>query len=120
MLLPQENDKYVNTLISMFGNISPIAQKAVITTLWFVSSCKADSFLRSVATNQTFPKEISGYAAKVMSYTKIRKEQEKFIKAIGKEKLAEIRKGSLRRFSDEAIAELDLTTRMLRRENNCH
>ncbi len=120
MLLPQKNNEYVDTLISMYSSISKTAKKSVITTLWFAYSCKGDSFLKSVMNDQTSDKDISEYAKKLMGYTKLTTDQEDYIKLIGKEHLDDIREASLQRFSDEAIEELDMTTRVLRSDKKCH
>lgn len=119
MLLPQKNISYIDTLISMFPMVSTTAKKSIITTLWFAYSCKGDDFLKSVITTQTTDKEVREYARKIIGYTKLTKDQKDYLKIIGKEHLDEIREMSLQRFSDEAIAELDMTTRVLRSENNC-
>lgn len=120
MLLPQKNNGYVDTLISMFPTISTTAQKSIITTLWFAYSCKGDEFLKTTMTNQTIDKEVREYAKRLMGYTKLTRDQKEYLKMIGKEHLYEIRAMSLQRFSDEAISELDMTTRVMRSEKNCH
>jgi hypothetical protein len=119
MLLPQENNNYVDTLISLFPTVSTISKKSIITTLWFACSCKGDNFLKSIGTNQTMEEEVRDYVNKIMGYTKLSKDQQEYIKMAGREHLAEIRKMSLQRFSDEAIDELDMTTRILRSEGKC-
>jgi hypothetical protein len=63
--------------------------------------------------------EVRDYVNKIMGYTKLSKDQQEYIKMAGREHLAEIRKMSLQRFSDEAIDELDMTTRILRSEGKC-
>ena len=55
-----------------------------------------------------------------MQSVKLTKDQQDYIRAVGKENIDEMRSMSLRRFSDEAIEELDLTTRVMRSEKNCH
>ncbi|MES2649288.1 MAG: hypothetical protein V4717_20585 [Bacteroidota bacterium] len=120
MLLPQKNNKYVDTLISMFASISKTAKILVITTLWFAYLCKGDNFLQSVMTDQTLDKDVRAYAKKLMGYTKLTHDQEDYIKNIGKENLDDLRESSLQRFSDESIEELDMTTRILRNDQNCH
>ena len=119
MLLPQQNIRYVDTLISKFPAISTTAKKSIITTLWFTYSCKGDNFLKSVMSDQTIEKEVREYAKKIMASTKLTKDHKEYLKMIGKEHLNEIRELALQRFSDEAIGELDLTTRVMRSEKNC-
>lgn len=43
-----------------------------------------------------------------------------YLNRIGKEPLDEISAFALQGFSDEAIAELDLATRVIRSEKSCH
>jgi hypothetical protein len=119
MLLPQPNFKYVDTLINMFKTVKPASQKSIITTLWFAYTCKGDIFLKSIIIDNTIQKEIREYAKKIMGYTNLSKEQKEYLKAISKDELDNIRKDALKRFSDEAIEELDMTTRVQRKDNNC-
>lgn len=119
MLLPQRENHYVDTLISKFPAVSKSSKKAIITTLWFAYTCKGDDFLKSILVNQSIDKDVRGYAKQLMGDTKLSKEQKEYLQLIGKEHLNEIRTMSLQRFSDEAIIELDLTTRVLRNEKGC-
>ena len=120
MLLPQKDNSYVDTLISMFPTVSTTAKKSIVTTLWFAYSCKGDDFLKSLVSDQNVEKEVRVYAKKMMQPTKLTKDQQDYIQIAGKEYLDEMRSMSLQRFSDEAIEELDLTTRVMRSEKNCH
>ncbi len=120
MLLPQQDTKYVDTLTTIFKSLKPSAQKSIITTLWFAYTCKGDLLLNSIITDKTLDKEVREYAEKIMGYTTLGEEQQEYIKAIGKDQLDNLRKYALNRFSDEAIGELDMTTRVQRKENNCH
>ncbi len=120
MLVPQKDKSYVDTLVSIFNSLKPTSQKSVITTLWFEYSCKGDSLLKAIQTDKTYDKEVRDYAKKILGYTKLSKDQQEFIKVIGKTEIEQLRTSSLQRFSDEAIEELDMTTRLMRKENNCH
>lgn len=120
MLVPQTDKSYVDTLISIFSSLKPSSQKSVIATLWFEYSCKGDSLLKAIQTDNTIYKEVRLYAKKILGYTKLSKEQQEFIKSFSKTDIKQIRHSSLQRFSDEAIEELDMTTRLMRKENNCH
>ena len=120
MLLPQPNTNYVDKLTTIFKSLKPSSQKSIITTLWFAYTCKGDLFLSSIIADKTLDKEVSEYAKRIMGYTKLGKDQEEYIKAIGKDQLNNLRIDALKRFSDEAIGELDMTTRVQRIENNCH
>lgn len=64
-------------------------------------------------------KEVREYAKRIMGYKNLTKDQKEYLKMIGKEHTDVIREMSLQRFSDEAIAELDMTTRVLRMEEKC-
>ena len=120
MLVPQQDKSYVDTLVSIFKSLKPASQKAVITTLWFEYSCKGDSLLKAIQVDKSFDKEVREYAMKILGFTKLSNDQVEFIKAAGKAEIAQLRVSSLQRFSDEAIEELDMTTRLMRKENNCH
>ena len=120
MLVPQKDKSYIDTLVSIFKNLKPTSQISVITTLWFEYSCKGDSLLKAIQVDKSFDKEVREYAKKILGYTKLSKDQEEYIKAVGKSEIGQIRISSLQRFSDEAIEELDMTTRLMRKENNCH
>lgn len=120
MLVPQNDKSYVDTLVSIFKSLKPTSQKAVITTLWFEYSCKGDSLLKVIQIDKTLDKEVREYSKKILGYTKLSKDQEEYIKAVGKSDIGQVRISSLQRFSDEAIEELDMTTRLMRKEYNCH
>lgn len=120
MLLPQQDSKYVDTLIKLFKTVKPASQKSIITTLWFAYTCKGDNFLQSMMGDDTIEKEVREYAKKIMGYTKLSKDQQDYLKSVNKDELDNLRKEALKRFSDEAIDELDMTTRVQRRGNNCH
>jgi len=120
MLLPQQNTNYVDKLIEIFKTLNPSSQKSIITTLWFAYSCKGDIFLKSIMADENLDKEVREYTKNIMGYTKLSREQKQFIKSIGEAQLNDLRKDALKRFSDEAIEELDMTTRVQRKENNCH
>lgn len=120
MLLPQKNYIYIDTLISLFPTVSTISKKSIITTLWFAYSCKGDNFLKSIMTSQELNKEVREYAKKIMNFTKLTKDQQEYLKIIGRDNLGEVREMSLQRFSDEAIVELDMTTRIMRNETSCY
>ena len=120
MLVPQKNDNYVDTLTTIFKSLKTSAQKAIVTTLWFSYTCTGDAFLKSVIENSTYDKEVKEYAKKIMGYTKLSKEQEEYLKLIGKDELVNLRAEALKSFSDESIESLDMTTRIQRKENNCH
>jgi len=119
MLLPQPNFNYVDTLINMFKTVNLTSQKSIITTLWFAYTCKGDNFLKSIIADNTIQKEVREYAKKIMGYTKLSKDQQEYLKVIGKEELDNLRKDALKIFSDEAIEELDMTTRVHRKNHNC-
>lgn len=120
MLLPQPNLNYVDTLINIFKTVKPTSQKSIITTLWFAYTCKGDNFLKSIMADITTQKEVREYAKKIMGFTKLSKYQQDYLKVMSKDELVNLRNEALKRFSDEAIEELDMTTRVQRKDNNCH
>jgi hypothetical protein len=120
MLLPQQNFNYVDVLINMFRTVKPTSQKSIITTLWFAYTCKGDNFLKSIMTDNKMEKEVREYAKKITGYTNLSKDQQEYLKTISKDELDNLRKDALKRFSDEAIEELDMTTRVQRKDNSCH
>jgi len=119
MLLPQNPKSYTDTLISMFKKVEQGSQKSIITTFWFAYTCKGDSLIKSVMVDKTVDKEVRDYAKKIMGYTNLSKDQKEYLKDVGKNELDTLRIESLKRFSDEAVDELDMTTRVLRHDLNC-
>ncbi|MDB5256857.1 MAG: hypothetical protein JWM14_1552 [Chitinophagaceae bacterium] len=120
MLVPQHNKFYIDTLIAIFKDLDTIAQKSVITTLWFSCDCKSDEFIQSISMDKNLPNEISDYAKRMIAYIQLSKDQKSYLKMISKAQLNELRRSALSRFSDEAIEELDMTTKIWRKENKCH
>lgn len=119
MLVPQKDKSYIDTLVSIFKDLKPTSQISVITTLWFEYSCKGDSLLKVITTDKRLEKSVREYAKQILSYN-LSKDQQDYLKTLEKPQIESIRKLSLQRFSDEAIEELDMTTRLMRKENNCH
>lgn len=119
MLLPLTSVVYIDTLIKNFSSFNTTAKKSIITTLWFAYSCKGDDFIKSVIADQAIDAEVRRYAKQMMSSGKLSKEHKSYLSVIGKENMDEMRRNSLQRFSDEAIGDLDLTTRVMRSEQKC-
>ncbi len=119
MLLPQQESKYIDTLITIFKDLKPNSQISILTTLWFAFSCKGDDFIKSVMSDTTLKNEVSLYAKKIMQRTRIEKVERDYLKTLNSNELKNMRKRSLQRFSDEAVEELDLTTRLMREKNKC-
>jgi hypothetical protein len=119
MLLPMESKSYVDTLIAKFPSLSIKAKKSIITTLWFTYSCNGDIFLKSVLADQEVEKEVRDYTKKLTTPVKLTKDQREYLELIGKENIDLMRRLALQRFSDEAIAELDLSTRVIRSQKKC-
>lgn len=114
MMLPQSDKSYVDTLVSMFRTLKPVCQKSIITTLWFEYSCKGDMFLKSLITDMSLDKDVRNYAKKILGDASLTKDQKDFLKTMGEADIVGIRAESLVKFSDEAIDDLDMTTRLLR------
>ena len=119
MLLPQQNESYIDSLIGNFTRVKPESQKAIITTLWLAYSCKGDIFLKSIAGDKTLAKEVRGLANKIMENVKLSKDEQAYIKTLNIDQLENLRTEALKRFSDEALDELGMTTRIMRQNNNC-
>ena len=120
-LVPLDPNLYVDTLATIFTHAQSInAQQSIITTLWFAYSCKGDLLLKSIMTDKSVNKDVRNYAKKIMGYTNLNSDQKFYIERAGKEALDNLRTSALQRFSDEAIEELDMTTRVLRKNNKCH
>ena len=119
LLLPLDPILYSDSLITAFKKADPSAQNSIITTFWFAFTCKGDSLIRSAMNDKTIKKDVRDYAKKIMGYTNLTKDQNEYIKTLGANELKTIRAESLKRFSDEAIEELDMTTRVLRRDGKC-
>lgn len=82
-------------------------------------TCRGDSLLQAVMNDNTVHVDVSDYAQRMMGYTKLDKDQKARLKTISREELDTVRKEALQRFSDEAIEDLDMTTRLRRKESSC-
>lgn len=119
-LLPLDPSIYIDTLITLFKYIDNISvKKSIITTLWFAHTCKGDELLKHVSEDSKVNLEVRGYAKRILSYNSIPKDYAKIAKKISDKEIDEIRKSALRRFSDEAISELDVTTKIYRKKRTC-
>ncbi|WP_342647451.1 hypothetical protein [Mucilaginibacter sp. CSA2-8R] len=119
ILLPQKNTLYVDALISVFKTSSPAAQKSIIMTLWFAYSCKGDGSIKASIEDKLLSKDVRNFAKDVIKHSKLDKEEADYVKQLNQTALLNLRKDALKRFSDEAAGELDLTTKVLRRDSNC-
>jgi hypothetical protein len=119
MLTPENPRFYVDSLISRFKKSDPIAQKSILTTLWFTYSCKGDSLIKAVAIDQSLSKDVRNFTKGMMGHQALNKDENDYVKKASQSELADLRKKSLKRFSDEAIDELALTTKVLRNNSNC-
>jgi hypothetical protein len=118
-LLPQNSMSYIDDLIAVFKNSTPIAQKSIIMTLWFVYSCKGDALIKAAIDDKSLSKEVRNFAKDAMEHGKLSKEETDYVHTLDKSALLNLRTQALRRFTDEAVGELDLTTKVLRRDSNC-
>lgn len=119
MLLPHNGISYVDDLISIFKKSTPTAQRSIIMSLWFVYSCKGDELIKAAIEDKSLSKEIRNFAKEAMAHGKLSKEEADYIKTLDSEALKSLRSKVLKRFSDESVGELDLTTKVLRKDNNC-
>ena len=119
MLLPQNAISYVDDLILIFKTSSPTAQKSILMTLWFVYSCKGDALIKSAIDDKSLSKEVRNFSKDAMKHGNLSKEEADYVKTLDKAALINMRTRALKRFSNEAVGELDLTTKVLRRDTSC-
>ena len=119
-LLPLDPNLYVDTLIKYFQQTKDItAQKSIITTLWFSYSCSGDKFLQSLNKSNTLNKEVYEYAQRLLANKKLDRFYKEMLKEIKPDELEEMKKDALKRFSDEAIYDLDFVIKARRQKLNC-
>ncbi|MGY3215052.1 hypothetical protein [Mucilaginibacter sp. HD30] len=119
MLLPQKTTLYVDNLIAIFKTSNPAAQKSILMTLSFVYSCKGDALIKASLEDKSLGKDVREFAKDAMAHGKLGKEEINYVKTLDKPALLNLRMIALKRFSDEAVGELDLTTKVLRRDESC-
>ena len=119
MLLPQKKELDVDTLVSLFKSVNPNSQKSILYTLWFAYTCKGDSLINAVIDDKTLNKEVSKYAEELVKSPDLSNEIKVQVKALDKNQADEFRKRALKRFSDEALDELMISTLALRNDTNC-
>ena len=119
MLLPGKQDFYIDTLISSFKFVNPNAQKSILFTSWLSYTCKGDSLIRASMTDKTLNKDVSDYSKEMMKSPELTNEIKEYINSLNKSQIDDLRKKSLKRFSDEALGELMLSTLALRKNENC-
>ncbi len=88
-------------------------------TLWFVYSCKGDALIKSAIDDKSLNKEVRAFAKDAMEHGKLSKAETDYIKTLDRATLVNLRTEALKRSGDEAVGELDLTTKILRRDNGC-
>jgi hypothetical protein len=119
MLLPQKSISYVDDLIILFKKSSPTAQKSIIMTLWFVYSCKGDALIKTAINDKSLDEEVRDFAKDAMEHGKLTPAETDYVHTLDKSTLVELRTQALKLFTNEAAGELDLTTKVLRRDNSC-
>lgn len=119
LLLPQNNTSYIDSLISIFKASSPVAQKSILMTLWFAYSCKGDAFLKAAIEDKSLSENIRTFAKEAMEHGKLSTDEAAYAKTLDNAAILNLRANALKRFSDEAVGELDLTTKILRRDTSC-
>ena len=119
MLLPGKQDFYIDTLISLFKLANPKAQKSILYTLWLSYSCKGDSLISASMTDKTLNKDVSDFSKEMMKSPELTNEIKEYINSLNKSQMDDLRKKSLKRFSNEALDELMLSTLALRKNENC-
>jgi len=118
MLLPQKPAFYSDTLVSLFGKLDAATQKSIITTFWLAYTCKGDSLINASIRDKSLKKDVSTYAGDLMSKATLSEAEKKYVQSEG-QNIASIRENALKRFSDEAVDDLALSTKILRSESKC-
>jgi hypothetical protein len=119
MLLPQNKDFYVDTLISMFKSVNQNSQKSILYTFLYAYTCKGDSLINAVIEDRTISKAVSSFAKELMKSPHLTNDIKGQINEIGKNGVDEFRRKALQRFSDEALDDLIISTLALRKSVNC-
>jgi hypothetical protein len=119
MLLPQKSISYVDDLTAIFKKSTPTAQRSIIMTLWFVYSCKGDALINAAITDKSLSKEVRDFAKDAMEHGKMTQAETDYVQTLDKAALVDLRTKALKRFTNEAVGELDLTTKVLRRDSGC-
>jgi hypothetical protein len=119
ILLPEDMQLYTDKLISIFKTSGPVAQKSIITVLWYGYSCKGDALINECISDKSLNADVRSYAKDIMTHSKMNRDEEKYVKSLNKTELQKLRSDALKRFSDEAVGELDLSTKVLRKEGAC-
>lgn len=119
-LLALDPTVYTKSLIEYFQSTKDtIAQKSIITALWFSYSCAGDEFLHSLNTGQAIDKGVVTHATKLLGDNKLDGDYKKLLRKINPDELEEMKKSGLQRFSDEAIDDLAFVTKARRQKLNC-
>lgn len=119
MLLPEKPELYVDSLITRFKGASPKAQISILSVLFYAYACKGDAFIKEAINDPSLKKDVRKTAKEMMSEIRLSEDESNYVKNAGEGELADLRKKSLQRFSDEAIEELALTTKVLRKNSAC-
>lgn len=115
-LLPMQDDRYVDTLISRFGSADTTAQFSILYTLWLGYSCRGDSLIRASAKNKELYKGIRVFANRITSDHPGKARDQSNVTIT---KLLEKRSDGLKRFSDEGLDDLIDYTIALRNKTHC-
>jgi hypothetical protein len=118
LLLPQRPAQYTAELYQRFAQASPTARRSILTTLWLTGSCEADAFLDRIGSEARQPQAIRQYARQLLAST-VGRAEAPALQALSEAELQRVRQTALSRFSDEAIAELAQSSRLLRQRLDC-
>lgn len=119
MLVPQDPALYIDTLISIFKKVDLVAQRSIITTLWFAYTCKGDAMINVAITDAALKNEVRSFAKQALRPPKLSKDEQAYVKALTKKELEKTREEALKRFSDEALDELIISTKAMRSNSPC-
>jgi hypothetical protein len=118
MLLPLDPEIYVDKLIAYFQTTKSLkAKQSIITVLWFARSCKGDSLLNGLSDARDQPRSLVKYVRNLPD--KITTDEKEYLSGFTRGEVEELIPSALSRFSDEAIAELVLATKQLRKGQHC-
>jgi hypothetical protein len=119
VLLPINNNLYLNKLTANFNSLPDHSKKSILTTIWFGYSCKGDKFLKKVASGKKHSKKVRKYAESLLANNKVYPEITKIMIKLYGDNSDDLWNSSLEQFSDEAIFNLDYVTRFRRQNEQC-
>jgi len=115
-LLPMQDTRYVDTLISRFNLADTTAQFSIMYTLWLGYSCQGDSLILAASKNKKLYRGVQAFADTLISQQPV-PDADLSNSSVGA--LLEKRSDGLKRFSDEGLDDLINSTIALRSKTHC-